>query len=142
MTDDLTRVVYFSRSAMPENLDELEREIDRILTLSQRNNAEAGVTGALVFSNGAFGQLLEGPTDAVEEIFERIQSDERHHDVTVLDLKLVARREFPEWSMGYVGSRPSHAAAFSVREDLSLESKNGDGVVQLLRRLACEHERL
>ena len=51
-----------------------------ILRTSRRNNAEVGVTGALMFNGGAFAQVLEGPRRGVESTFERIQRDQRHGD--------------------------------------------------------------
>ena len=58
--------------------------VDAILAASQRNNAHAGVTGALMFTDGFFAQVLEGSMAAVEQVFERIQLDDRHSEVQLL----------------------------------------------------------
>ena len=64
------------------------------------------MTGALVVDGGCFAQALEGPREAVERTFERIQRDARHSDVVVLQLAAVGRRGFPAWSMAFVGRWP------------------------------------
>ncbi len=99
----LLRAVYFSRNCIDLPLAEMRPAIDDILRTSQRNNARVGVTGALIFTGNAFGQVLEGPIEQVEEIFDRIQGDPRHCDVTVLDICEVTERSFTGWAMGYVG---------------------------------------
>ena len=85
----LQRLVYYSRNAIPGTSGELERHIEQILETSRRNNEAVGVTGALMFNNGCFAQILEGPREAVEKTFERIQRDPRHSDVVLLDLSTV-----------------------------------------------------
>ena len=55
-------------------------------------------------------QVLEGPREAVERTFERIQRDRRHADVNALEFAPVGRRGFPSWSMAFVGrSAPGEA---------------------------------
>ncbi len=100
---DLLRIIYCSRSLIAGSAPEIEAEILRILQRSCTNNAAAGLTGALMFSEDWFAQVLEGPTAALEETFERIQCDRRHHDVIVLAVEPVTEREFPTWAMAYAG---------------------------------------
>jgi hypothetical protein len=140
MTQDLARIVYFSMSDLPAEAGNAAAEVERILAASRRNNPPLGVTGALIFSRGAFGQLLEGPPAAVERLFERIQLDPRHRKVTMLDVSRTSRREFPHWSMAYVGARDGLRAALSPQPGLSLQGLDGEGMVATLRRLAREHE--
>jgi hypothetical protein len=99
----LFRLVYASRSLLGESM--LAREIPQILEVSRRNNAARGVTGALLFSTDAFVQVLEGPQEGVERIFERIQCDPRHAGVVVLEAGPAPARDFAGWSMAYAGRR-------------------------------------
>lgn len=46
---------------------QVEREIDKIIKTSQRNNTREGVTGAMMFISGVFGQVLEGPAGSCRE---------------------------------------------------------------------------
>ncbi len=97
----LYRVLYCSRPAIA---GETEADIADILAVARRRNAVDAITGGLMFSKGCFAQVLEGPIEAVTETFERIQRDERHRDVTVLQVGPVAARDFPAWSMAYTGA--------------------------------------
>jgi hypothetical protein len=106
------RLVYASRCELPDTA--LEAEIPRILAAARRNNAAQGVTGALLFSADGFVQVLEGPTEAVERTFERIECDPRHAHVVILEAGPAAAREFQNWSMAYAGrDADQRFAAFS-----------------------------
>lgn len=108
----LHRLIYCSRSRLTGGEAALEAEIRQILGTSRRNNARAGVTGALLFNAGCFGQVLEGPLPAVQATFERIQRDERHGEVTLLDFGPAERRGFAAWSMAFVGRSSRHRDLF------------------------------
>jgi hypothetical protein len=84
MTADLHRLVYYSRNRIGGGSDSLSDAIGTILETSRSNNARADVTGALMFNAGCFAQVLEGPRVALENVFERIQQDDRHGDVSLL----------------------------------------------------------
>ena len=100
----LHRVLYCSRNLIPGAPEAVAAHIRGILAVSRRNNARDGITGGLLFSEGCFAQVLEGPLDALETTFERIQCDERHSDVTVLQSGPITARDFPDWSMAFTGS--------------------------------------
>lgn len=98
MSDGLYRLTYFSRNLI-EGDDELTRAVADIVAASERNNRAARVTGAFLVNKGCFGQILEGALPAVEATFERIQQDERHGDVHLIELCPVDERAFGSWSM-------------------------------------------
>jgi hypothetical protein len=82
-------------------------EIAALLKQSRENNERCGLTGMLLFKEGRFMQVLEGPEEDVRERYAVIAADPRHTDIrTLLDESIEVRR-FPHWSMGL----PSHAAA-------------------------------
>jgi len=97
-------LIYVSRSNS-HILDESARDtIRNILTQSRSKNARLCVTGALIFSEGYFCQVLEGEQAAVGEIFSAIERDPRHRDITLLTFRPATPRRFPDWSMAYAGS--------------------------------------
>lgn len=98
------RLVYYSANRIRGTHDDVRAQIDQILYASRRNNRLAGVTGALMFSSGFFGQVLEGPRDAIEATFERIQQDARHGDVSLLEFAPTDSAAFGDWSMAFVGA--------------------------------------
>lgn len=55
-----------------------------ILRVANRKNSELGISGFLIWTSGHLYQLLKGPWDAVMEIFEYIEKDERHREVLVI----------------------------------------------------------
>jgi hypothetical protein len=94
----LRRVVYVSHIA-PGVAQPRQAMLEEILAAARRNNARCGVTGALLYSDRRFAQVLEGPPEAVEELFETIQMDTRHDHITVLQVSTPAGRVFGDWSM-------------------------------------------
>jgi hypothetical protein len=78
--------------------------ITSIVEVSRRNNARAGITGALCFSVDHFLQCLEGERGVVNATYARILADERHSDAVILRYSEIAARDFSDWTMGYVPS--------------------------------------
>ena len=139
---NLHRLVYYSRNQIPAGSD-MTAEVESILALSRRNNAAAGITGALMFNAGCFAQVLEGDRDVIEATFERIQQDERHGDVSLLAFDPVAGRAFGDWSMGFVGASQQGASAFGsvgAQSGFSMDKITGDNLFKVLHDLALEEE--
>lgn len=140
---ELYRLVYASRNLLAGSEDEAAEAVMQILTTSQRNNAAVGVTGALLFNKGAFAQVLEGPRRFVEDTFERIQQDDRHGDVTVLQCGPADVRGFADWSMAFVGrSQRGQAlwAELAAQSGFELSRLNGDAVYSMLHDLVADEE--
>lgn len=104
MTDTLFSLAYVSRSTLSSGQSEIDAQIAAILQSARRNNQRLKVTGALLFTEGSFAQVLEGPQAAVEEIFEAIECDLRHNRVTMLHFHAVEGRSFADWDMAYAGA--------------------------------------
>ncbi len=73
----LERIVYVSRVAPGVDLAEVEA---MVRTARTRNGPE-GVSGALLYLDNFFAQVLEGAADQVEAVFARIARDPRHHGI-------------------------------------------------------------
>jgi hypothetical protein len=143
MASDLNRLVYFSRNRIPGTPTEVAAEVDAILTSAQRNNSLLCVTGALIFNAGIFAQALEGARRDIELTFERIQRDERHSDVEVLGFEEVQNRQFPSWSMAFVGrSREGENLFGHIGEATGFEAKRmqGERIFEIMRAIAIEEE--
>jgi len=140
----LYRLVYCSRNQIRGTPEEIMREIRSILASAHRNNPPAGVTGALLFNEGLFAQVLEGPVDSVSRIFETIQCDRRHSDVTVLQNGPAEQRDFPEWSMAFAVSSKANLALASALPvagtGRSQPSAAGEQVLQLLRDVVVQED--
>lgn len=97
----LTQLVYVS-SANPA-FDPLT--LPELLVEFRRRNKQAHITGLLLFRTGTFFQILEGPKDQVEPLFERIGRDQRHGNVLSIHSQSTSYRIFPEWQMGFVADQ-------------------------------------
>jgi Sensors of blue-light using FAD len=76
-------------------------DLFELVEKSRRKNTEHGLTGMLLFHEGQFLQLLEGPEPAVRNCFAVVERDLRHHLVKVLLTGECEERNFPEWTMGF-----------------------------------------
>ena len=142
---ELYRLVYASKNLLQGSEAETLASITQILAASQRKNARSDVSGALMFNAGAFAQVLEGPRRQVEETFERIQCDDRHGEVTVLQCGPTEKRSFANWSMAFVGQSAGGQAQFSqlaAESGFDLSRLDGDAVFAMLHGLVLEEERV
>lgn len=103
----MRRLLYISSSSDARD----DATLESILRVSRRNNAAVAVTGLLVVGGKRFLQALEGPEDAVEQVFARIAQDPRHRAVVMLSRKTIERRMFGDWAMGYRAARSKHGDA-------------------------------
>jgi hypothetical protein len=133
VSKNLFRLVYCSRNTIPDHKGDLAEEVANILAASRANNARDGVTGALLYSEGCFAQVLEGGLDAVERTFERIQCDPRHGDVVMLQATRAKGRLFGIWDMALAESDdPAKANAVMNRALAQSNDNAGADVVALL----------
>lgn len=93
----LYHLVYLSTSTKFLSDDELATMLEK----AQANNKSLGVTGALVYHDGNFAQMLEGPKDIVLNLFEKISKDPRHFGVIKIEEGPIQKREFENWSMSF-----------------------------------------
>lgn len=143
MTDTLHRLVYYSRNRIIGAAEELTVAIHSMLDAARRNNPQSGVTGALMFNAGCFAQVLEGLRSNVEHVFERIQQDDRHGDVSMLSFAPVEVRLFENWSMSFAGKSVEDAARFgSIASDSGYDPSRmgGHAIAETLHRLVIEEE--
>ncbi len=100
----LFRLIYYSRkTAVNPDDPRLRADLKEILETAKHNNMANGVTGALLFNQNYFAQVLEGDRKAVTETFCRIIKDPRHSDHVILEARPIKRRRFADWSMCFVG---------------------------------------
>lgn len=98
MSENLVSIVYFSHAKQPYD----DAALLELLRVSRRNNSRNGVTGILLYHDGNFAQVLEGPREAVVETFRRIGGDPAHDGIIATAITPLAARQFPEWSMGFL----------------------------------------
>ncbi|MFQ3646600.1 MAG: BLUF domain-containing protein [Anaerolineae bacterium] len=104
--DELITLVYTSMATRPMT----EKDLLDILEVSRRNNTADEITGLLLYHNGNFMQVLEGPRANVEHTYQRIARDKRHHYVVTVLKQPITDRAFGAWKMSFVNlSNPTVA---------------------------------
>jgi hypothetical protein len=138
------RVIYSSEATPGLAAAELEE----MLAESRIRNQVYGITGVLLFVEGAFLQILEGERDDVLGLMERIERDPRHRGVKVFYEQEVDERAFASWSMAYLSPSAEEVAKWAELEGAttigavlaSIESNPGRlpvMVVNILKTLAA-----
>ena len=143
MNQGLSRILYCSKNLIAGGDQQQADVLSTILQTARRKNAEQGVTGALLYNAGYFAQVLEGPKTAIEATFERIQRDERHGDVTVLEFAESDTRDFAEWSMAHVAPMTglqSAVAGDTLFRAMATPQDSSHDVLELLRSLVNQEE--
>ena len=118
MTVSLT---WTSRSLIAPYSPEMLEVVRKTLA----HNRALGVTGALMFSETSFFQVLEGPQDAVRDTFRRIEHDWRHTHVTKLDEHPVPAPLFRGHDMKFVEARHHHLSGRPVAFDAIVAMNDG-----------------
>lgn len=138
----LVRITCAGRAVSSLTRDDL----GDIAAHGQRHSRTQGLSGLLLYIEGDFLQVLEGPRSAVERLYEAIEADPRHQWVTRLATERILRRAFGDWSMGCCGAglRAGEGDAFFVLDPAAPRVRprfNGDFLVFLRQFCACEHTR-
>lgn len=102
MAEQVHRLIYRSHSTAPR--DRRDEVLAEIFDVARAKNKKAGVTGALLISDNWFVQTLEGDEAVVTGLFEKIEADDRHTDVSVLESTTVDSRVFSRWSMARISA--------------------------------------
>ena len=103
------QIIYSSKSSTPMQSDDLEE----ILEQARRSNASKGITGALVYVDGVFLQIVEGEADVVQNLMGRISRDVRHETIAVLWEGQIPSAVFSDWNMAYVSATPQQVAIWA-----------------------------
>jgi hypothetical protein len=120
--DPRLNATYYLAYASTAVHDYSQEELLELLALSRQRNAEAGITGLLLYAPGTDGamgtfvQVLEGFRPAVQALYVRILRDPRHQHCTVFQEGEVFQRRFADWSMGFRNLstlRPSEIEGFN-----------------------------
>lgn len=100
----LMRLAYASEATFESQpvAKGVQPQVARILMTSRQNNAKHQIMGGLYYGNNRFFQYLEGEEQAVTELYQRIQKDDRHRNIVTLIEEPLDKSTFSAWSMKYV----------------------------------------
>lgn len=105
----LIQVIYSSKAVAPMSVDGLQQ----ILADARVGNEARDVTGALIYVDGVFLQVLEGERDTVRGLMRNIAADTRHTDLKVFHEAEVDHRMFATWRMAYLDASPDQLSAWA-----------------------------
>ncbi|MBI3368334.1 MAG: BLUF domain-containing protein [Burkholderiales bacterium] len=134
----LVRLMYASRAVAAMDAEELQD----IMRQSKANNPGHGITGLLCYCPGGrvFIQVLEGGRAAVNLLYNRIASDPRHSEVTLLSYEEIRERRFAGWAMGLVNMarlNPALLLKYSATAQLDPYASSGQVSAALFDELVA-----
>lgn len=117
-----------------------QNELLEILNTSRQNNIQQDVTGMLLYAEGTFIQLLEGDSETLKKVYQTIQADPRHHNITKMAQGEIANRLFPEWAMGFKSANATELAEFkgyfNPDNKSYLKQADSSGIIGMLKTFA------
>lgn len=123
------QLVYLSTSLLPLFDSGGKQDILAILNVSRENNKRHDITGALIFNERHFAQVLEGSRANVGDVFRSIQKDRRHIDIVVLQEGWIKSRDFGGWAMAYFDeSKYLHTISTESRLENIIKQRESAGV--------------
>ncbi|PPD35064.1 MAG: hypothetical protein CTY19_02890 [Methylomonas sp.] len=90
--------LMFASSAV-KKLD--HQELSELSQQAERKNQKLGITGQLIYDDGNFLSVLEGQAESVQQLFQAISHDSRHHGLILIHEGALRKRVFSNWSMDY-----------------------------------------
>lgn len=96
----MIRLIYSSRAELDLRLS----DVKEILETARTNNRALGVCGMLFYNSKYFLQALEGETEKVKALYDKIDEDFRHDGVNVVAETEIEEPLFANWTMGYAGN--------------------------------------
>jgi len=106
---------YRSKASHLPNPDDLAN----LLSLARSRNKAVGVTGMLVHEGGRFFQWLEGPSEALDELWTSIRRDDRHGEIELLGEGVTPIRLFSEWDLRFLSRSDADAPSDGVESSAS-----------------------
>lgn len=137
LNSDLFRIIFVSRCLLSADPVMRSQALENIRLAGQRHNSARQISSALICSDHLFAQVLEGPVEDIEPLFERILTDTRHSDISVVEAAHVPNREFPDWSMATVEQNADNRYLFDSLKDEAGPGRQpgGQAVLQAIRDL-------
>ena len=128
----LIQLCYASAALTRFNQDDL----NQLLSKARNKNQSLGISGLLLFHDGSFLQFLEGPAEAVQELYNTIEADKRHGEVKLVMRREIEARNFGDWKMGFMRVDPRNLDGFvDVLRSVSTQSMGLEGDAKKVERV-------
>jgi len=117
----IRQVIYISKAAS----DFAASELRELAEVAAKNNKLRNITGALLYIDNCFIQVIEGDEDSISDLLARLEADPRHRAIRIISDHMEESRYFTEWSMGLVNP-PDEDKPKVVKELRTVASAGGE----------------
>lgn len=124
MSSELVQCIYASAARHEFGTEALSD----LLHVARTNNARLGLTGMLLYAEGSFFQVLEGPVDVVHALYAKIEQDPRHDQMTMIICEPIPKRSFDAWTMGFCAVSGDDLAGLAGVNDFFGQDRKRVGV--------------
>ena len=125
----LFELIYRSEA----NSNVSDDDLLNILSTARNFNAENDITGCLLYNEHNFAQILEGEFNVLNDLYNRIREDPRHHSVITLHMKEIEERAYPNWTMAFKSLEAEDMQdiknALGISQFKELNSVNGESPI-------------
>ena len=125
----LFELIYRSEA----NSNVSDDDLLNILSTARNFNAENDITGCLLYNGHNFAQILEGEFNVLNDLYNRIREDPRHHSVITLHMKEIEERAYPNWTMAFKSLEAEDMQdiknALGISQFKELNSVNGESPI-------------
>ena len=117
----IRQVIYISKAADDFTVSEL-RELAEV---AASKNKLRNITGALLYIDKCFIQVIEGDEESIADLLARLETDPRHHAIRIISDHKQESRYFADWSMGLI-SPPDEEKPKVLKELRTVSGTSGD----------------
>lgn len=133
-TNFFKSLIYVSKAK--KNVD--YEEIMKILTHSWKYNHNSYISGMLLYDNGYFIQIIQGPIATIDRLYARISKDPRHSNIKLVGEELLSTRNCTGWGIGFYENQEVadiFYEAFNIGHGKALDKVNYTDAKSLLLAL-------
>lgn len=98
MGDEMKCIAYISKAPLTKSGVCLPIGLSGIVKASNRNK-KSDITGFLCYRKGYYFQVMEGPSEEIEQLASKILADSRHSDPCILIDRSISERCFRTWKI-------------------------------------------
>lgn len=118
-----------------------QSELTQLAEHAKGYNFAQKVTGFLLYGNHTFFQIIEGTYPQVQSLYQKISTDNRHHQLQKIGEWCMPERQYSHWAMGFEQlANPNDYQNYQYLSSWRSEqlTQNKDA----MRRLLLEHANL
>jgi hypothetical protein len=123
-----SRLIYTSQATNPFK----KRELLDLLHDARRYNSINSIYGFLYYEDEFFFQVIEGETQLINNLWDRIKKDKRHNNVRIVSNNLIHDYLFAKWSMGSIEFKDPK---LSIIPGISIELDSKESIDLLITNL-------